>query len=86
MSKPIYRTPGPRDITKVIDAMLAVIPTGMLELRNELRAVASKAGYVAPEIMNMVWSNGTEVIARHFPTPDKLVPWQRQVVAIWTGR
>ncbi len=76
----------PRDIAKVIDAMLAVIPTGMLELRTELRAVSSKAGYVAPEIMNMVWANGTEILVRHLPPPDKLVPWQKHAIDIWTGK
>lgn len=74
-----------RDLTKVINQMLAVIPYTEVSLIRALESVQSSAAFSAPEIMGVRWKRCAEVLSHGIPVdPNRWLDWQREVILIWT--
>lgn len=72
-----------RDITKVIDDMLDVIPDGETALRASLRSVRNTACYTAPEAMGYLWRKVYSVLVTEVPQPTKT--WHIAMARIFRG-
>lgn len=73
-----------RDITKVIDQILAVVPETETTARAALASVRSTAAFGAPELQGSYWNQLHGVLVRnlgHQPTE----PWHFEVAAIMRG-
>jgi hypothetical protein len=80
-----------RNITTVIDQMLALIPQAEKsehDLRRNLTKIQEEAEWLAPEQVVGLWARGTKILeAYFFPfRVDQLEGWKRAIVDIWTGR
>ena len=73
-----------RDVTEVIDAMLAHVPPGMA-LRAELAKLRTDACYLAPECMAVAWARGTNLLGAELGPEPPTDGWQAEVVRIWKG-
>lgn len=67
-----------RNLTEVIDAVVAIVP----ELERDLGHVRMSAAYTAPEHMSNRWVEATEIIAARVPRKH---PKHAEVAAIWNG-
>jgi hypothetical protein len=76
-----------RDITKVIDAVLAEVPPSEFELRAALKRVKDDAYFRSPETMAVSWERGGATLARSLGSADtRPGTWQDRVKNIWLGR
>lgn len=73
----------PRDITVVIDRIVAVIPVDRSTLLGQLRGVRQSATYTPPEHMTIRWGELAHVLSRDLGVPD--CDWKRQVAAIMSN-
>ncbi len=76
----------PRDIAKVVESILQIIPADQDSLRRDLTTLVRRAGYIAPEVMHVAWRGGTDLLHFYFPAPADLLPWQQSVVDIWSDK
>lgn len=75
----------PRDIGKVINDILAQVPSAETEMRAALERVYDKATYTAPEIMHQRWGDLSYLVSRYCPGYEDLTAWQRKCVDILMG-
>lgn len=78
----------PRSLPLVLDQILAHVPgdPANAPIRSFLRSCRERVTYTAPEAMHQLWAHVSETLAFYFPADEtKLLPWQREVVGIWTG-
>jgi len=73
----------PRDITKVIDVMVAVIPETETALLAALAVCRTTACYTAPENFGMVWQRTRDALMDHVGKPT--CEWEIRVAAIFSG-
>jgi len=73
-----------RDLGKVIDSMLEIIPGSEEELISELKDVRGSYLYSAPELATTFWELAFEHLCEHvFPNLDDKTGWQEKVRRIW---
>lgn len=81
-------TRADRDITTVIDRIMAVAPLSnsvcLLHLLPALRGLRESAGYTPPESMAVRWAELAHLLVRHLGQPD--TDWKRQIAAIMQGQ
>lgn len=70
-----------RNLIKVIDEMLEVIPDTETDLIAQLRSVQKSARYAAPEMAGYWWRIGEDALMRTVPNPTD--GWQKRMAAIW---
>ena len=73
-----------RDIVKVIEACLAVVPPEQTELKRRLEYVLNDAGYRPPEGMSLSWGKLAAVLTDQIGEPSE--DWQRRISDIVSGR
>lgn len=74
----------PRDIVKVIDAMLALIPADKKLFREDLKKVKYRSLYTAPEMVSADWRSAASTLGFHMSTTEE--EWQKRVADIFEGR
>ena len=72
-----------RDCTKVIAAMLIVVPATKPEFRKALEWNLDDANYKAPE-ENLQWHRTMKTLEKHIPAPAQ--DWEFTVLSIFTLR
>ena len=72
-----------RDCTKVITAMLMVVPEAKTELKKALEWNFNDAQYKAPE-ENIQWHRTMQTLVKHIPAPAQ--DWEFTVLSIFTMR
>lgn len=75
-----------RDLTVVLDSIIAIVPESETALLAELKSLKSSAAYAAPEMMGRHWNEGGRILRDHIPNTGDLAEWQGQIVNIWTAR
>jgi hypothetical protein len=78
-----------RNLSDVIDRMLAIIPATRadeIELREALERVKGNAGFRPPEMENISWTEGMNALFDFFGDADPTSEWGKQVQAIWMDR
>lgn len=76
----------PRDLTKLLEAILKEVPVEEYEFRMRLEYIKKKIMYTAPEIMHHCWNEAEIAINNYLPEPAKLNEWQTNVVNLWIGK
>lgn len=77
-----------RDLCKVIENMLEVIPTTETGFIQGLKSCHSSAAFSAPELMGLRWERTVEVMQDYMPDNSDAhtwEEWQRQVIDAWQG-
>lgn len=75
-----------RELCKVIDEMLEVIPVSEDVLRSSLEAHRASAIYTAPESMGDRWGGVLQTLAGKMPREEQdFSEWHKQVLEIWRG-
>lgn len=74
-----------RELHKVIQCMINVIPSDHTSLLESLEDLRSSALYSSPELKGMWWQETAEVLYDCFGDDD-LSGWQLEVVNIWQGK
>jgi hypothetical protein len=72
-----------RELDKVIDQLLAVIPETEKGLRKDLSDKKASVMYASPEMQGYWWRETAIVLQVHIGLPD--VGWKQTVVGIWTN-
>jgi hypothetical protein len=75
---------APRNISEVIDRILAVVPESEAALRARLLSTKETAWFTAPEAMGRVWRLLSSVLTSELPA-DLPEPWQAQAGRIIRG-
>ncbi len=70
-----------RNIRKVIEQLLEVIPPSETELIKDIGFVTYNAGFRAPELMYLLWRDLAEVLNAHYRETD----WYLKLVDIFNG-
>lgn len=73
-----------RDLCKVIDDILEVVPESYSLFRHDLLALRSSTEFSAPEMMNNWWWEVADCLA--FYVEDCDGPWQTEVHRVWKGK
>lgn len=72
-----------RDLSKVIDDMLAEIPETASDLRHALKGARSSAVFAAPENMHLHWRTTVEALNDYIGEPK--TEWHFKVAKIFMG-
>lgn len=71
-----------RDICKVIDKMLEIIPNNQDKLISDFNEIKRAAPYTAPELMKQMWAIGMRSLHKAIgfkPNED----WHWEILSIW---
>ncbi len=74
-----------RNLTEVIQQMLAEIPASEESLKAGLRDVRSSAETASPEMMPFWWREAAQTLEDNIPQ-DAQEEWQNKLVGIWFNR
>lgn len=76
----------PRSITKVLNAMLCVIPADKWTLVPQLDSLGRSVGSTPPEAMCSLWHRATQaVLAGITQPPNEQQPWEIEALKVWMG-
>jgi hypothetical protein len=73
-----------RNLSEVIDAMLAEVPETETALVAGLKRIKQSIGYVAPEGMTIWWRNTQSMLVNEVGVPK--CDWQDRVANIFVGK
>lgn len=75
-----------RDLFKVMDAILAIVPSDFPGLRGDLEKRRASLIYTAPECMGDRWHEVGHILASHIEIDwENMLDWQREIARIWKG-
>lgn len=76
-----------RDLTRVIDRMIACIPAGQgATLVKDLEGIKSSAAYTAPEVMAVRWQEGANLLLQYLGPTEPTEGWRLNLVNVWLDR
>jgi len=75
-----------RDITKVIDQVIELIPSGSKNesLKKKLLSIKESATYSPPELMRERWLEASIVLDSEIR--DSRAGWKKKIHMLWTGQ
>lgn len=74
-----------RDICKVIDQMVAVIPETETKFIEQLKWAKTNAAYKPPEQMRECWNTTGAMLGENIG-PEPKNAWQKKLVNIWVDK
>lgn len=76
-----------RDLTEVIDAMLAHVPERSVNFRRVLEEAKTTDEYLSPpELEHEHWTHTAKTLASYIPAnPAQRQEWQNEVMRIWNA-
>lgn len=78
----------PRNIKDVLDKIIKVIPNED-KLSNDLKSFLGNIGdigFKSPEVINLFWIKGQEIIYLRCPDLKNAPSWYITVLEIWSGK
>ncbi len=74
-----------RDLSEVIDRIIAVIPDGNDRTVELLKNVKKSCPYVAPELYPNLWRKCRDILCSNFGNPEGC-EWKMEISNIFTGK
>lgn len=71
-----------RNLSEVIEEMLAVVPAEQIDLRDRLKATKQSSLYAAPEMRQTFWHECRDHLVSYVGKPKE--EWQKQVASIFS--
>lgn len=76
-----------RDLAKVIEELLQVIPLDKDDFRADLKSCHQIALFSAPELMYLRWESAAEILAEYMDLDEtKHNDWEKKVIDIWLNK
>jgi len=76
-----------RDLTKIIDLMIAEIPAGNDDFISNLKSNRTSVEYSSPETMGLRWETVAETLMDFIGIDENsFTDWQKRIINIWMDK